>query len=83
MFEGEKWSLTLREERSLREFENNVMKRIFGPSSDEVAGDLRKPTIEELNDSNNIVWLIKSIILEYWCGRVVRMGDRRAINKLW
>jgi hypothetical protein len=30
------WSLTLREEHSLRVFENRVLRRIFGPKRDEV-----------------------------------------------
>jgi len=30
------WSLTLREERSLKVFENKVLRRIFGPKRDEV-----------------------------------------------
>jgi len=34
----ETWSLTLREERRLREFENMVMRRVFGPKRDEVTG---------------------------------------------
>jgi hypothetical protein len=33
---GENWSFTLREERRLREFENRVLRRIFGPKRDEV-----------------------------------------------
>ena len=32
----ETWSLTLREERKLRVFENMVLRRIFGPRRDEV-----------------------------------------------
>ena len=31
----ETWSLTLREERRLRVFENRVLRRIFGPKGDE------------------------------------------------
>jgi hypothetical protein len=34
----ETWSLTLREEHSLRVFENRVLGRIFGPKRDEVTG---------------------------------------------
>jgi len=30
------WSLTLREERKLRVFENMVLRKIFGPRRDEV-----------------------------------------------
>ena len=32
----ETWSLTLREERRLRVFENRVLRRIFGPKRNEV-----------------------------------------------
>ena len=38
----ETWSLTFREERRLRVFENRVLRRIFGPKMDEVIGELRK-----------------------------------------
>jgi hypothetical protein len=33
------WSLTLREEHTLRVFENRVLRRIFGPKRDEVTVD--------------------------------------------
>jgi len=54
----ETWSLTLREERTLRVFE-----RIFGPKRDEVTRGWRKLHNEELNDlycSLNICRVIKS-----------------------
>ena len=35
----ETWSLTLREERRLRVFENRVLRRAFGPKRDEVTGN--------------------------------------------
>ena len=44
-------------------FENRVLKRIFGPTRDEVTGEWRKLHNEELNDlysSLNIVRVIKS-----------------------
>jgi hypothetical protein len=44
----ETWSLTLREERRLRVYENRVLRRIFGPRRDEVTGEWRK-LHEELN----------------------------------
>ena len=34
-------SLTMREKRGLRVFENRVLSRIFGPKSDEVTGEWR------------------------------------------
>jgi len=58
----ETWSLTLREERRLRVFENRVLRKIFGSKWDEVTGEWRKLHNEELNDlysSPNIVQVIK------------------------
>ena len=48
----ETWSLTLREERRLRVFENRVLRRIFGPKRDNVKGECRKLHNEERNDLN-------------------------------
>ena len=59
----ETWLLTLGEERRLRVFENRVLRRIFWPKRDEVAGEWRKLHNEELNDlycSPNFVRVIKS-----------------------
>ena len=59
----ETWSLTMREERKLRVFENMVLRRIFGPRRDKVMGEWRRLHNEELHDlysSYNIVWVIKS-----------------------
>jgi hypothetical protein len=33
------WSLTLREKRRLRMFENRVLRRVFGLKRDEVTGE--------------------------------------------
>ena len=38
----ETWLLALREESGLRVLENMVVRRIFGPKRDEVAGEWRK-----------------------------------------
>ena len=46
----ETWSLTLREERRLRMFENRLLRRIFGPKRDEVAGDWRKLHNEKVKE---------------------------------
>ena len=77
----ETWSLTLREERKLRVFQNTVLRRIFGPRRDEVTGEWRRLHNEELNDlqsSLNIVRVIKSRRMR-WAGHVARMGEERGV----
>jgi hypothetical protein len=72
----EKWSLTLREERRLRVFENMVLRRVFGPKRDAVTGEWRKLHKEELRDLyslTNIVRVVKSRRM-MWVGHVTRMG---------
>jgi len=74
----ETWSLTLREERRLRVFENRLLRRIFGPKRYEVTGEWRKLHKEELNDlysSPKIVWVIKQRTGR-WADHVARMGGR-------
>jgi len=58
----ETWSLTLREKRKLRVFENRVLRRIFGPKRDKETEEWRKLHNKELNFmycSSNIVRMIK------------------------
>ena len=84
MYGCETWSLTLREERKQRVFENKVLRRIFGPRKDEVTGEWRKLHNEELNDlycSPNIVRVIKSSRLRL-AGHVVRMGEERGVYRV-
>ena len=77
----ETWSLTLREERRPRVFENVVLRRIYGPRRDEVTWEWRRLHNEELNDlycSPNIVRVIKSRGMR-WAGHVSRMGEERDV----
>jgi hypothetical protein len=76
----ETWSLTLREERRLRVFDNGLLRRIFGPNRGDITGEWRKLHNEELNDlySTNIVPVIKSRRMR-WAGHVARMGERRGV----
>jgi len=53
----------LTEKHRLKVFENRVLKKTFGPKSDEVTWEWRKLHNEEINDlcsSTNIVRVIKS-----------------------
>jgi len=80
----ETWSLTLREERKLRVFENMVLGRIFGPRRDEVPGEWRRLHNEELNDlysSPNIVRVINSRSMR-WAGHVACMGEERGVYRV-
>ena len=80
----ETWSLTLREERRPRVFENRVLRRVFGPKRDEVAGEWRKLHNEELIDLYslpNIVRVIKSRRMK-WVGHVALMGQGRGMHRV-
>ena len=84
MYGCEIWSLPLREERRLRAFENRVLRRVFGPKSDEVTGKWIELHNEELNDpysSSNTVRVIKSRRMR-WEGHVARMGERSGVYRV-
>jgi len=79
----ETWSLTLREERKLRTFENMVLRRIIEPRRDEVMGEWRRLHNDELNDlysSPNIVRVIKSRRMR-WAGHVARVREERGVYR--
>ena len=66
-------------------FENIVLRRIFGPTRDELTGEWRRLHNEKLNDlysSSNIVWVIKSRRMR-WAGHVARMGEARGCIGSW
>jgi hypothetical protein len=65
-------------------FENRVLRRVFGPKRDEVTGEWRKLTNEELNDLYslpNIVRVVKSRRMR-WAGHVARMGEARGGHRV-
>ena len=80
----ETWSLTLREERRLRVFENRVLRIVFGPKRDEVTGEWRKLHNVELSDLYslpNIVRVVKSRRMR-WAGHVARIGQVRGVHRV-
>jgi hypothetical protein len=73
-------SLTLREERRLRMFENRVVRRIFGPRREEATGEWRR-VHNDLYCSPNIVWVNKSRRMRQ-AGHIQRMGERRGAYRV-
>jgi len=61
-----------------------MLRRIFGPRTDELTGEWRRLHGEELNDlypSPNIVRVIKSRRMR-WAGHVARMGEERGVYRV-
>ena len=84
LYGGETWSLNLREERTLRVFENRVLRRIYGPKRDEVTGECRRLHNEVLNDlyaSLNTIRVIKSRKMRR-AEHVAYMGERRGVYRV-
>jgi hypothetical protein len=80
----ETWSLTLREEHSLRVFENRVGKRLLVPKREEDGSrrKLHNGELHSLCSSSNIVMVIKSRRIR-WAGHVARMETGRGVYRVW
>jgi hypothetical protein len=74
-----KLGISQREERRLRVFENEVLRRIFGPKKGEVTGEWGRLHNEELYALYSSPNVIRDIRLRRltWGGHVARMGERR------
>jgi hypothetical protein len=79
----ETWSLTLREEHRLRDFDNRVLRKIFGPKreEDESWRKLRNDEIHSLFFSPNIATVIKWRMR--WVGHVARMVSVEVFTGFW
>jgi hypothetical protein len=74
LYDCEAWSLTLRDGRRLKVFENRIVRRIFETKMDE-NGEWRRLHIEEhhsLYRSPSIPKVVKSRRLR-WVGHIARM----------
>ena len=83
MYGCETWSLTLREERRLKMFENRVLRKILGPKMDEVTREWRNLHNEELYNlyfSSNFSLVIRSRRMR-WAGHVACMRERRGAHR--
>jgi hypothetical protein len=79
LYRYETWSLTLREERRLKVFENRVLRKIIGPKKGEITVEWRELHNEELNDlyySPNVIRVNTSIRMR-WAGHVVHIGREK------
>jgi hypothetical protein len=80
----ETWSNALREEHTLRVFDNRILRRMCGPKKGEVIGEWRKSHNEEIHNlysCPNIIRQIKSRRMR-WAGHVARMGETRKVLKV-
>jgi len=82
-------SLSLKEEYSFRVFENRVLRKIFGPKREEVAGSWKKLHNEELHtlySSPNVTSMIKSRRMREMghvaCMEEMRNAYRNLVRKL-
>jgi hypothetical protein len=69
----------------LRVFENRVLRKIFGPKRNEVAGDLKKMHNEEFHNvysSPSKIRMMKAKSMKS-VGHIARMGRRRMHIGCW
>jgi hypothetical protein len=74
-------SITLREKRRLRVFENWVLRRTFCSKKDEVGREWRNKDLNDLYSSRNIMQVIKSRRIRL-AGHVPHMRERRGMYRV-
>jgi len=76
----EAWTVTLREERSIRAFENRVLRKVLGSERDKVTEDWRRLRMEKIYSpysSPNIIRVIKPK-RKRWTGMLHVWGKKRS-----
>jgi len=84
LYRCETWSLTLREERRLRVFENRVLRRMFEPKRHKVTWNGENYVMRSLYDLYslpNIFRVIRSRRMR-WAGHVARMMESRGVCRV-
>jgi hypothetical protein len=78
-------SLTLREERRVRMFENRVLRRVFGPKRDKVTGEWRKLHNKELKDLFSLPNIVRVLKLRRmrWAGHLAHMERIEVCTGCW
>jgi hypothetical protein len=59
------WSLTLKEEHRLSVFENEMLRRLFGPKREEMARGWRRNHNEELHNAHSSPNMLLTYLLTY------------------
>jgi len=80
----EAWSLTLKEGHGLRVFENRLVRRVFGPMWEKVAGIWRRLHNDELHNlfaTLNIIRVINSSRMITF-GHITHMTEMRNVYKI-
>ena len=84
LYASEAWTLTKELEAKLMVFENNILRRIYGPIYDHEVGEWRRRHNQELRDASQqprIIDIVKRNQLR-WAGHVARMPVDRIPRKV-
>ena len=84
LYASEAWTLTKELEAKLMVFENNILRKIYGPIYDPEVGEWRRRHNQELRDASQqprIIDIVKRNQLR-WAGHVARMPVDRIPRKV-
>lgn len=83
LYGAEAWTLTSQDSRSIKTFENKMLRRIFGGRIEDGAWRIRtNEEIHRLYGSADILTELRGRRLQ-WLGHVERMGEDRTARRVW